>query len=148
MDIKKANARLTRTRLQIQKKTERLAKTTAAKAEKELKGQIAALKKAADEARQEAKSIRADLGAVSDDLGKARHHFAHALHIDRALDKIEKQLGMKKKVVKKKVAKKKVAKKKAAPKKVAKKGGQKESEQEGRGKKSHSQKDHREKSDG
>jgi hypothetical protein len=123
--IDQANARTKRAGLQLQRKTERLATTTANKAKRELKKQIRSLEKALEGARDDAVELRKDLAPVMEDLANARDHLSHALHIDRALAKVRRQLigkpAAKKKATKKKAAKKKVTKKKATKKKVTKK---------------------------
>jgi uncharacterized membrane protein YccC len=124
-EIAQANTRAKRTGLQLQKKTERLANTTATKAKRELAKQIRNLEKMAEGAKGDVRQLRKDLAPVMDDLTNARNHLAHALKIDRALASIQRELskktGPKKKAGKKKVAKKKVAKKKTAKKPVARK---------------------------
>ena len=109
----------------MQRKSERLASTTATKAKRELRKQIRGLEKMLDAARDDAAQLRKDLVPVMDDLANARTHLSHALHIDRALAKVRRQLmgkpAAKKKATGKKVAKKKTTKKKVARKKVAKK---------------------------
>lgn len=124
-EVTRANARAKRTRLQLQKKAERLATTTAAKGKRELKSQIHKLEKMLGGAKSDAVQLRKDLVPVMDDLANARHHLAHALRIDRAMASIQRELSTKpatkKKTGKKKVAKKKVVKKPAARKKAAKK---------------------------
>ena len=119
-DISQANNRAKRTRIQLQKKTERLANTTAKKANRELDKQVRGLTKILDEAKKDAGQLRDDLVPVMDDLNSARKHLAHALGIDKALRRLQRELSGKPKAIKK-VAKKKVAKKKVAKKKVAKK---------------------------
>ena len=84
---------------------------------------IAAQEQAAAEARQ--KRATAAVPSLMDDLANARNHLSHALHIDRALAKVRRQLtgkpAAKKKPTRKKAAKKKTTKKKAAKKKTTKK---------------------------
>jgi predicted nucleic acid-binding Zn-ribbon protein len=113
-EISRVNARATKTRLQLQRRSERLLNTTASKAKRELNKQIRKLQKGLEEARNDAAKLRKDLGPVKDDLTYARNHLAHALHIDRALAKIQRQL--KTKPAAKKPTRKKTAKKKAPPK--------------------------------
>ena len=140
-ELDRANARAKRTRVQLQKKTERLAKTSATKAKRELDKQLTSLHGVLNGAREEAATLRKDLTPVMDSLGNARDHLSHELPVARAMAKIQKQIdaiagakekkaakkkaakkkATKKKVTKKKVAKKKVSKKKVAKKKVAKK---------------------------
>lgn len=131
-EITKANNRAKTSRIQLQKKTERLANSTAATVKRELVKQIHSLEKVLDGAKTESAKLRKDMAPVMEDLNNARNHLTHALRLDRAMALIErelaKKLGKKKKVVKKKaksgkkVAKKKpVTRKKAAKKKVAKK---------------------------
>ncbi len=110
-EINRVNARATKTRLQLQRRSERLLNTTASKAKRELNKQIRKLQKGLEEARNDAAKLRNDLGPVKDDLTNARNHLAHALHIDRALARIQRQL--KPKPVAKKPARKKAARKKA-----------------------------------
>jgi len=111
-EINRANARAQRTRVDLQKKSERLVNTTARKAKQELNRQIRNLQKMLDEARSDAAKLRTELAPVKDDLTNARNHLAHALHIDRALAKIQRQLS-RKPAAPKKPARKKSAKKKA-----------------------------------
>lgn len=119
-EITRANTRAKRARADLQKKSERLANTTATKAKRELRKQISKLEKMLDGARSDATQLRKDLAPVMTDLANARDHLSHALHVDRAMAKIRRQLGSKPKAKKK--AKKKVTKKKApARKKAAKK---------------------------
>jgi chromosome segregation ATPase len=116
-EVSRANARAQRTRVELQKKSERLLNTTATKAKRELNKQIRKLQKMLDEARSDAAKLRKELAPVKDDLTNARNHLVHALHIDRALAKIQRQLS-RKPAAPKKPARKKSAKKKT-PRKTA-----------------------------
>jgi seryl-tRNA synthetase len=122
-EINRVNARAGQTRLQLQKKSERLVTTTATKAKRELNKQIRNLQKTLDEAKKDAAQLRRELAPVKDDLTNARNHLVHALHIDRALAKIQRQLSWKpaapKKSARKKTRKKKVPRKTAPGKRRA-----------------------------
>ena len=48
-----------------------------------------------DGAKEDASKFRADLVPVMGDLASARDHLAHALHIDRAIAKIQRELAKK-----------------------------------------------------
>jgi hypothetical protein len=119
-DIKRANAKATKVRLQMQKKAERRRKSTTDKVKRKLKSQMVSLDKTRKAARAEAKQMRSELAQVRSDLSSARHHLAHALHIDKAMIQIEKKMeALRSAKATKKTAKKK-RKKKAAKKKTTK----------------------------
>ncbi len=104
--LNQINARIKRTQIQVKSKAERLAaasKSSADKSRKELESQLTKLKKALTAARAEARKTRDELTLVGKDLVDARHHLSIALHIDKAMVKIEQM-----------IAKRKVARKRAA----------------------------------
>jgi hypothetical protein len=105
-ELKRSNVRIKRTREQLRKKAERLAaasKSSAVKTRKELQLQVTKLKKTASAAKEEARNTRKELVLVRRDLADARYRLSHALHIDKAIAKVEKTM-----------AKRKAARKKAA----------------------------------
>ena len=120
-ELKRANARVKRTRVQLRKKADRLARSTKATVGRELKGQIGKLEKMLEAAQAEANTLRKDLVPVRKKLADARSHLSHALHLDKAMATLEKELakalGKKPKGNKAATKKKAVTKKKKTTKK-------------------------------
>jgi hypothetical protein len=57
---------------------------------------VTKLKTSASAAKEEARNIRSKLVLVRKDLADARHHLSHALHVDRAIVKLEKAMARRK----------------------------------------------------
>ena len=121
-DLERAVTTAKRSGEQLQKKADRLAKATGVKAKRELRSQILKLDKTRATAMSDSKEMRGELAIVRDDLSSARKHLTHALHIDKAMAKIEKELAKRfgKKSSSAKNATKKTAKKSPAAKKSVK----------------------------
>lgn len=121
------NARVKRLSGQIAAKTERLSATTLDRTRETLNKQLAELKALRDSTREDTRGMRAELALVRTDLASARDHFARALHIDKALARLEQQWEKathrkaKKKTVRRKKTAKVAAKKRTAKKRTAKK---------------------------
>lgn len=84
--------------MQLRKKSERLAtasKATARKTRDELKSQVAKLRESIAAGKVGAQKMRSDLALVRWDLADASHHLSHALHVDKAIDKVEKAIAKK-----------------------------------------------------
>jgi len=107
--LRAVNARNKRLAARAQTKMQRLSKTTAKKAAKALKGQIAELKKLRAEAREEAKDFRAKLATVRVDLANARQYLSRGLHADKAMAAFERKLKKTAKRIKKTRIRKKSA---------------------------------------
>lgn len=104
--LERTNVKIKQTQVDIKKKSVRLAtmsKSSAKKARTELQAQRAKLRVAVKHAREEARETRAELAIVRKDLAEARRHLSHALHVDKAIGRVEQ-----------KIAERKAARKKAA----------------------------------
>lgn len=102
--LKQANARVRQSQTQLKARAEKLAATSKSSAEKtrlQLQSQVAKLKAAATAAKQEARKTADELVLVRKDLADARRHLSHALHVDRAIARLEKALAKRKTTVKK-----------------------------------------------
>jgi hypothetical protein len=91
-DLKRANKRIARMRVQTANKAARLAKASKESAQKtrvKVKQELDQLRAGARAVRAEAHTMRGELRVVREDLAEARHHLSHALHIDRAIAKVE-----------------------------------------------------------
>lgn len=98
VELRRINARVRQHQAQLKSKADRLAKTSKSMAEKTrqtLEVQVAKYKKMGKAAREEASVARNELGIVRRDLADARQHLSHALHIDRAISKVEKAMAKK-----------------------------------------------------
>ncbi|MDH4126230.1 MAG: hypothetical protein OEV69_11420 [Gammaproteobacteria bacterium] len=94
-DLKRANKRIARMRVQTADKAARLAnasKASALKTRAKVKEELDELRASARAVRAEAHTMRTELRVVREDLAEARHHLSHALHIDRAMAKVEKAM--------------------------------------------------------
>jgi hypothetical protein len=120
--LKKANARSKKIRAQIDTKRERLTKIAGDKAAATIKTQVKELRQVLAGARDKTRGIRSELAAVRADLASAGDHLSRALHVDKAMARLEKQWARaeRSKAKKKTTSKKKsVTKKKPAAKKKA-----------------------------
>lgn len=134
-EIDRASSQARQAAADLQKKSETLASSTANRARRELRGQVLSLEKMIGGARADAARFRKDLGPVANDLRNARKHLAHALRIDKAMERVRKDLGLEaadrlpapaqkapvKKAAKKAAGKRVAAKTPASAKKVARK---------------------------
>jgi DNA anti-recombination protein RmuC len=90
--LKQANARVKRAQEQLKIEAKQLAttsKSTAARTRIEFQSQVAKLKATISKAKDEARKTRSELVLVWKELAEARQHLSHALHIDKAIVRVE-----------------------------------------------------------
>ncbi|MCW8846102.1 MAG: hypothetical protein OQK99_09720, partial [Gammaproteobacteria bacterium] len=108
-DLQKAKKRAERYKNDLMKKSEKLAKTTAANAKRQLRTQIGKLDKMLNAAMDEVESHKINLAPLREQLKNARIYAMKATHISKAVGKTEQELEKKVAGKKKVASKKKVA---------------------------------------